>query len=98
MIVSNPPYIRSSEIVKLMPEVQNFEPPEALDGKEDGLYFYRRIVGECRDYLNPEGRILFEIGYDQGEQVSALLREAGFRDVMIVKDLARNDRVVTGML
>lgn len=98
VIVSNPPYIRTEEIVKLMPEVQMFEPLEALDGKEDGLYFYRKIITECRDYLNPEGRILFEIGYDQGEDVSALLREAGFKEVTVIKDLAQNDRVVTGML
>lgn len=98
VIVSNPPYIRSSEIIKLMPEVQSFEPMEALDGKEDGLYFYRRIVSECKEYLNPDGRILFEIGYDQGAEVSALLQEAGFREVSVIKDLARNDRVVTGML
>lgn len=98
VIVSNPPYIRTEEIVKLMPEVQMFEPLEALDGKEDGLYFYRKIVTECRDYLNPEGRILFEIGYDQGEDVSALLREAGFKEIAVIKDLAQNDRVVTGML
>lgn len=98
IIVSNPPYIRTEEIVKLMPEVQTFEPMEALDGKEDGLYFYREIVAKCKDYLNPNGRILFEIGYDQGEDVSALLREAGFKDVRVIKDLAQNDRVVTGML
>lgn len=98
IIVSNPPYIRTEEIVKLMPEVQSFEPMEALDGKEDGLYFYREIVAKCKDYLNPDGRILFEIGYDQGEDVSALLREAGFKDVRVIKDLAHNDRVVTGML
>ena len=98
IIVSNPPYIRTEEIVKLMPEVQTFEPMEALDGKEDGLYFYREIVAKCKDYLNPDGRILFEIGYDQGEDVSALLSEAGFKDVRVIKDLAHNDRVVTGML
>lgn len=98
IIVSNPPYIRTEEIVKLMPEVQSFEPLEALDGKEDGLYFYREIVAKCKDYLNPDGRILFEIGYDQGEEVSALLREAGFQEIRVIKDLAQNDRVVTGML
>lgn len=98
VIVSNPPYIPTEEIVKLMPEVRGFEPMEALDGKEDGLYFYRKLIPESRNYLKPDGRILFEIGYDQGEAVSGLLREAGFRDVQVIKDLARNDRVVTGML
>ena len=98
MIVSNPPYIRTAEVAKLMPEVRLFEPEEALDGKEDGLYFYRRIVEESRAYLNPEGYLCFEIGYDQGEAVSGLMREHGFKEVRVIKDLAGNDRVVTGML
>ena len=80
-----------------MPEVQEFEPMEALDGKEDGLYFYRKIIKECKSYLKPGGHILFEIGYDQGEAVSGLLKEAGFKNVAVIKDLAHNDRVVTGM-
>lgn len=98
MIVSNPPYIKTEEIVKLMPEVSEFEPVQALDGKEDGLFFYRKIIKECRDYLNPGGYVLFEIGYDQGEDVSEMMKYAGFLDVHVVKDLARNDRVVIGML
>ena len=98
LIVSNPPYICTDEIAKLMPEVRDFEPMEALDGKEDGLYFYRKIIGQCKQYLNPEGHLLFEIGYDQGQKVSALMREIGFHDVQVIKDLARKDRVVTGML
>jgi len=98
VIVSNPPYIPSAEVVKLMPEVGEFEPLEALDGKEDGLYFYREIIASCREYLKPEGRIFFEIGFDQGEAVSGMLRENGFQEVRVIKDLARNDRVVTGML
>ncbi len=98
VIVSNPPYIPSLEVVKLMPEVGSFEPLEALDGKEDGLYFYREIIASCKEYLKPEGRILFEIGYDQGEAVRAMLLGAGFKEVRVIKDLAHNDRVVTGML
>ena len=98
VIVSNPPYIPTGELPDLMPEVRLFEPEDALDGREDGLYFYRRIIADCGDYLKPGGRILFEIGYDQGEAVSALLREAGFTDVQVIKDLARNDRVVSGIL
>lgn len=98
VIVANPPYIPTAEIAKLMPEVRDFEPTEALDGKEDGLYFYRKMVEQCGNYLNPGGKILFEIGHDQGDAVSGLLRDAGFYDVGIVKDLARHDRVVTGTL
>jgi len=96
VIVSNPPYIRSSEIPHLMPEVSVFEPREALDGAEDGLEFYRRIVKDSRDHLKPGGRLLFEIGCDQGRQVASMMEYAGFTDVHIIKDLAKNDRVVTG--
>ena len=98
VIVSNPPYIRTEEILKLMPEVQNFEPVQALDGKEDGLYFYRRIVEEAKEYLNPNGFLLFEIGYDQGKEVSELMENAGYKNVKVIKDLAGNDRVVSGGL
>lgn len=97
VIVSNPPYIPTEQVLKLMPEVQNFEPMEALDGKEDGLFFYRRIIQECGAYLKENGRILFEIGHDQGVMVSGMLRAAGFKNVTIKKDLSGNDRVVSGM-
>ena len=96
VIVSNPPYIRSDEIPFLMPEVSEFEPHEALDGKEDGLFFYRKIIQESPDYLTDGGYLLFEIGYDQGWAVSSMMKEAGFEDVGVKKDLARNDRVVCG--
>ena len=98
MIVSNPPYIRTSEIPKLMPEVKSFEPMEALDGKEDGLFFYRKIVEKAGEFLNPGGSLLFEIGYDQGADVSRLMQDAGYQEVKIIKDLTGNDRVVSGML
>ena len=98
IIVSNPPYIPTDVIGGLMPEVAVYEPMQALDGKEDGLHFYRRIVIEASKYLNPEGKLLFEIGHDQGEAVSGLMKDAGYKDVRIVKDLAGNDRVVIGGL
>lgn len=98
IIVSNPPYIPTDVIPGLMPEVADYEPIQALDGKEDGLYFYRRIAEECVDYLKEKGMILFEIGHDQGKAVSELLTEAGFAGVQVVKDLAGNDRVVIGEL
>jgi release factor glutamine methyltransferase len=98
VIVSNPPYIPTDEIVTLMPEVAQFEPVIALDGKEDGLYFYRKIIAGCRDYLNPEGMILFEIGCEQGAAVSKMLRYAGFSEVQVIQDLTRHDRVVYGKL
>lgn len=98
IIVSNPPYIRSGEIPGLMPEVREHEPVLALDGGEDGLAFYRRIVEGCRAHLCGGGMLFLEIGYDQGEAVSGLLEEAGFLEVAVVKDYAGLDRVVCGTL
>ena len=98
VIVSNPPYIRSEEIPHLMPEVARFEPMEALDGKEDGLDFYRRIVKDSKTHLNDNGILLFEIGYDQGTAVSDMLKYAGYCEVKVIKDLAGNDRVVMGRI
>lgn len=98
MIVSNPPYIPSDEIVSLMPEVAQFEPQEALDGKEDGLYFYRKIISDCIDFLAENGSIFLEIGYNQGEAVSEMLKNAGFSDITIIKDLVGHNRVVTAVM
>lgn len=95
-IVSNPPYIRTDVIETLSEEVRLHEPYQALDGKADGLYFYRRIITEARSYLKPGGHIFFEIGYDQGEAVKNLLLEDGYTDVEVQQDLAGLDRVVTG--
>lgn len=96
VIMANPPYIPTGEILSLMPEVWDFEPENALDGGADGLDFYRKIAGQVKDYLNPGGYVYMEIGYDQGEAVSELMRNAGFTEVEVIKDLARNDRVVKG--
>ena len=68
----------------------------ALDGMEDGLFFYRKIVAESREYLTKEGMLFFEIGYDQGQAVSDMMRTAGYQDVTVVKDFAGLDRVVYG--
>lgn len=96
MIVSNPPYIPSRVIETLMPEVRDHEPMGALDGKEDGLYFYRRITEESVAHLNAGGYLLYEIGYDQGEAVSGYMRENGFHEIEVIRDLAGLDRVVRG--
>lgn len=96
VIMANPPYIPTGEILSLMPEVRDFESENALDGGADGLDFYRKIAGQVKDYLNPGGYVYMEIGYDQGEAVSELMRNAGFTEVEVIKDLARNDRVVKG--
>ena len=98
VIVSNPPYIATKEIEALEPEVRIHEPMMALDGMEDGLFFYRKIVSASNKYLNPEGWLLFEIGYDQGEAVSEMMKSAGYVQVEVIKDLAGLDRVVVGKL
>ncbi len=96
IIVSNPPYIASAEIEKLMPEVRDHEPRMALDGTEDGLHFYRRIIKEAGKHLVNSGMLFFEIGYDQGQAVSELMRTGGYREVQVVQDYAGLDRVVLG--
>ncbi|MBD5521824.1 MAG: peptide chain release factor N(5)-glutamine methyltransferase [Lachnospiraceae bacterium] len=96
IIVSNPPYIKSSVIETLMPEVREHEPASALDGREDGLYFYRRIIEQAGVYLFGGGRLFFEIGFDQGEAVKSMMEAAGYKQVEIVKDYAGLDRVVHG--
>ncbi|WP_334309810.1 peptide chain release factor N(5)-glutamine methyltransferase [Blautia sp.] len=97
VIVSNPPYIRTSVIEDLMEEVRLHEPRMALDGKEDGLYFYRKIIREAEGYLKPGGILAFEIGYDQGEAVSGLMKNQGYEQIQVVQDLAGLDRCVTGI-
>lgn len=97
MIVSNPPYIKTSVIEELMDEVKLHEPRMALDGREDGLYFYREVIRQAEEYLNQGGILAFEIGYDQGESVSRLMREQGYSQVQVIPDLAGLDRCVTGI-
>lgn len=96
VIVSNPPYIASAVIDTLEPEVRLHEPLGALDGTADGLFFYKKIITESRQYLKDGGSLLFEIGHDQGEAVSTLMKEAGFAGVYVKKDYAGLDRVVAG--
>ena len=97
VIVSNPPYIRTDVIPTLMTDVKDFEPSLALDGGEDGLKFYRRISEIAPKILNKGGLLAFEIGFDQGDEVSSLM-EKDFRDISVIKDLSGNDRVVSGIL
>lgn len=94
VITSNPPYIPTAVIRTLEPEVREHEPMLALDGTEDGLHYYRRIAAEAGRFLKKGGSIYLEIGHDQGEAVSTLMREAGFSDVRVLKDLPGKDRVV----
>ena len=96
VIVSNPPYIPTDVIEHLMEEVRFHDPMMALDGKEDGLYFYREIIKVSHLYLEKEGWLMFEIGSDQGEAVANLMKEAKYTRVRVIKDLAGHDRVVVG--
>ena len=96
ILISNPPYIATEEIETLMEEVRLHDPRKALDGMEDGLYFYRKITAEAGRYLKPGGWLLYEIGCTQGEAVSTMMKAAGFTGVQIVKDLPGLDRVVLG--
>jgi len=96
VIVSNPPYIPTKVIPTLMSEVKEYEPVGALDGKEDGLFFYKEIIRQAGEHLNRGGKLFFEIGCDQAEEVSDFLEKAGYREVEVVKDFAGLDRVVFG--
>lgn len=93
-IISNPPYIKSSVIPDLMPEVSGHEPLIALDGGPDGLSFYRRIAAGAAGHLATGGMIFLETGYDEAGDVSRILADAGFTDIETVKDYGGNDRVV----
>ena len=94
VITANPPYIREADISLLDQEVRAFEPRTALSGREDGLYFYRKITAEASDYLRRDGIMFLEIGADQAESVSGMLHDHGFRDIRLVRDLGGRDRVL----
>ncbi len=97
IVVSNPPYIKSEIIKTLEKDVKDFEPILALDGGDDGLIFYRKIVDNIEKVLKPTGEIYFEIGFDQGEDVKDIM-SVKFTDIKIVKDLAGLDRLISGQL
>ena len=94
IITANPPYIKTSEINKLQNEVKNFEPRIALDGDRDGLKFYREIANTADKYLNIDGKIYVEIGFDQRDAVIKIFKDKGFEICDVVKDLNKIDRVI----
>ncbi|MGN1024052.1 MAG: peptide chain release factor N(5)-glutamine methyltransferase [Lachnospiraceae bacterium] len=94
LILSNPPYIREDVIGTLAPEVRAAEPHMALSGRADGLVFYRRIAAGLGPFCRDGAAVFLEIGFDQGADVSRILKEAGFSGVRVLKDLGGNDRVV----
>lgn len=95
VVVSNPPYIETDTIFSLDNIVSSYEPVEALDGGFDGLMFYRRIIEISSEILKNNGLIAFEIGYNQGEEVTEMLKEDGFASVKLMQDPCGKDRVVT---
>ena len=96
IIVSNPPYIKTNEIEKLDTEVKNYDPKLALDGGEDGLEFYRKIIKDGSSKLNKGGFIFFELGNGQRKDVQNLLEKEGFEDICIIKDYNRIERIIYG--
>ncbi len=96
IIVSNPPYIKTDVLSSLMEEVRDYEPLDALDGKESGLFFYEELIKEAPQYLNGGGYLFFEIGYDQAEPVVEKMKSNGFKEVTVLKDYAGLNRVVHG--
>lgn len=94
LIVSNPPYIPPNEMAIVSPETK-FEPETALLGGQDGLDFYRTIIKNYKDSLKDDGMIAFEVGINEYESVSAILRDADFTNVTVIKDLNGIERVVT---
>lgn len=97
IIVSNPPYIKSGDLDSLEDEVKYFDPMLALDGKEDGLYFYRTIIQDLKNHLNPRGKVYFEVGFDQAQAVMDML-SADFDNISVIKDYGGVERIVTATL
>ena len=98
ILVSNPPYIPSSECATLDPRIRNWEPMNALDGGAEGLDFYERLIGDALNVLKPGGGVFFEIGDGQGEALRKLFFDAGFEDIRIEKDYAGHDRYAFAVL
>lgn len=93
-ITANPPYVKTDEISKLQPEIKNYEPLEALNGGEDGLNFYRKIIENAEKYLLNSGLIFLEIGQGQAKAVQNIALMSGFNVIEVVKDIAGIDRVM----
>ncbi len=95
IIVSNPPYVASADLVTLQPEL-SFEPRHALDGGLDGLDLVRRLISDSLAFLKPNGLLVMEIGHNQGSRVRDLLADAKFQEICVLKDYDGHDRIVKG--
>ena len=98
IIVSNPPYIKRASIISLSPEIREWEPLEALDGGEDGLEFYRRILSCAAEHLDEHGFLIFELGYGAAREVGEIAKKSGFRPVSVIKDYSGIERVLSLVL
>ncbi len=98
VIVSNPPYIRSSEIAGLDRSVRDYEPVWALDGGQDGLRFYKAIIKYWKSLLRSDGALVFEVGENQADDVCEMLMAAGFASCTVRKDTQGVERVVIGRI
>ncbi|PXW70200.1 [protein release factor]-glutamine N5-methyltransferase [Loktanella sp. PT4BL] len=96
LIVANPPYIAADEMAGLSRDVREWEPRLALTDEADGLFAYRTIISQAQDVLEPDGRLIFEIGSTQGKAVAELMLQGGLTHVFVIPDLDGRDRVVTG--
>lgn len=98
LIISNPPYISQEDMETLSVSVKDYEPHLALYGGIRGLDFYKTIAMQARQHLTDHGILIFEIGYDQSQEVENMLKENGFKNVITINDLSGHHRVVSGEL
>ncbi len=98
LIVSNPPYIPIHEYIELPSEIINYEPKLALQAEDNGLYFYKEIISNAKSYLNPNGKLYLEIGYNQGDSIKEIAKSNGFSEIEIVKDLNGFERILKAIL
>jgi release factor glutamine methyltransferase len=94
LIISNPPYIKRDEIGNLQPEITDWEPGEALNGGEDGLDYYKMLIPEAKNYLKESGYLVLEIGIGQSDEVKWMAEEAGFQDIIVIRDYSGIERIL----
>ena len=94
LIISNPPYISQDQYEKLPKEIKDHEPKSALQAKNNGLYFYKKILHNAKEHLTESGKIYFEIGYDQAEKITEIAKKSGFSNIQVLKDLNGFDRIM----
>jgi len=94
LIISNPPYIKRDEIENLQPEITDWEPGEALDGGEDGLDYYKMLIPEVGNYLKENGYLILEIGIHQAKEIKKLALDAGFQDIIVIRDYSGIERIL----